>query len=184
MEESLCTIVYNAMRKLEVSDAQDTFWLTKDSINFLGDRRIALLERIDELGSLSRAAHAVKISYKTAWNAISIMNQISGEPLVVTATGGKHGGGTKLTEKGKELVEVFRTVEKEHRRFVQDLSDRVQDFEHFYCLLGKISMKVSARNQFFGTIRKIKKGAVNSEIEIQIDGGLSIIAMITNESVE
>jgi molybdate transport system regulatory protein len=45
-------------------------------------------------------------------------------------------------------------------------------------------MKTSARNQLFGTIDKIVKGAVNSEVELDIGGGNKIVAVITNDSVE
>lgn len=44
-------------------------------------------------------------------------------------------------------------------------------------------MKTSARNQLFGTVSKITKGAVNSEVELDISG-MSIAAVITNDSVE
>jgi molybdate transport system regulatory protein len=169
---------------LEISEGPDSFWLNKDKIHFLGSRRIGLLEKIDELGSLSQAARAVKLSYKTAWSAINSMNQISDSPLVVTMAGGKDGGGSRVTALGKELIHVFRLVEKEHESLVQGLSKRVQDFESFYRLIGRISMKISARNQFFGKIRKVQKGAVNAEIEIVIDKQNSIIAIITNASVE
>ena len=45
-------------------------------------------------------------------------------------------------------------------------------------------MKTSARNQFLGKIKSIKLGAVNSEVIMDIGGGDSIAAVITNESVE
>lgn len=168
---------------LELSD-QDSLWLSKDRTHFLSRTRIALLEKIHELGSLSKAARAVRISYRTAWNAVDNMNRLSGDPLVLTATGGKHGGGSKLTSKGKELIQVYSVVEGEHEQFIHDLSRRIHDFDTYYRLIRKISMKVSSRNQFFGTIRKVKKGSVNSEIEIGIDQRTRIIAVITNESVE
>jgi molybdate transport system regulatory protein len=43
-------------------------------------------------------------------------------------------------------------------------------------------MKTSARNQFDGTVRAIRSGAVNDEIELDIAGGLHIAATITRES--
>ena len=45
-------------------------------------------------------------------------------------------------------------------------------------------MKTSARNQFLGKIKSIKLGAVNSEVVMDIGGGDSIAAVITNESVD
>lgn len=45
-------------------------------------------------------------------------------------------------------------------------------------------MKTSARNQFSGTVAKVTTGAVNDEIELDISGGLKIIAIITHESTK
>ena len=43
-------------------------------------------------------------------------------------------------------------------------------------------MKTSARNQFAGTVRSIRGGAVNDEIELEVIGGLHIVATVTRES--
>jgi len=45
-------------------------------------------------------------------------------------------------------------------------------------------MKISARNQLKGKIKKITKGAVNSEVTMEMAGGLEIISIITNASVK
>jgi molybdopterin-binding protein len=45
-------------------------------------------------------------------------------------------------------------------------------------------MKFSARNVFKGKVKAVKKGPVNSEVTIEIPGGLEIVAMITTASAE
>ncbi|MBW6507980.1 MAG: TOBE domain-containing protein [Desulfuromonadales bacterium] len=45
-------------------------------------------------------------------------------------------------------------------------------------------MKISTRNVLNGKVTAIKRGAVNSEVEMTIAGGHRIVAIITNESVE
>jgi molybdate transport system regulatory protein len=45
-------------------------------------------------------------------------------------------------------------------------------------------MKLSARNILKGTVTKITRGAVNSEVTIRLDGGTEVVAVITNESVD
>ena len=45
-------------------------------------------------------------------------------------------------------------------------------------------MKTSARNQFLGKVTAIKKGAVNDEVDLEIAGGLKIVAIVTHESTE
>lgn len=44
--------------------------------------------------------------------------------------------------------------------------------------------KLSARNQLAGTVSHLQKGAVNSEVTLELKGGNSIAATITNESLE
>jgi molybdopterin-binding protein len=48
----------------------------------------------------------------------------------------------------------------------------------------RIKMKISARNQLKGTVKSITKGAVNSEVVIDIGGGNVVTAMITANSVQ
>lgn len=45
-------------------------------------------------------------------------------------------------------------------------------------------MKLSARNQLKGTVKKIVPGAVNSEVVIELPGGAEIVSVITKESVD
>ena len=45
-------------------------------------------------------------------------------------------------------------------------------------------MKLSARNILKGKVVKISKGAVNSEIILELPGGTQIVSIITNTSVE
>ncbi|TDL76585.1 transporter [Palleronia sediminis] len=45
-------------------------------------------------------------------------------------------------------------------------------------------MKLSARNKLAGTVKAIDKGAVNSTVQIDLGGGATVTAMITNASVE
>jgi len=43
---------------------------------------------------------------------------------------------------------------------------------------------LSARNQLEGTIKKITEGAVNSEVILELPGGIEITSIITKQSVE
>ena len=45
-------------------------------------------------------------------------------------------------------------------------------------------MKTSARNQFRGRVSYLEKGAVNSEVKLDLGEGLEIFAIITNEAVD
>jgi molybdopterin-binding protein len=45
-------------------------------------------------------------------------------------------------------------------------------------------MQISARNQLKGTVKKVEHGAVNSEVTIELAGGVEIISIITKQSAE
>lgn len=50
-------------------------------------------------------------------------------------------------------------------------------------LAGPQNVKFSARNQLSGTVSSVQKGAVNTEVGIQLPGGASVYAVVTNEAV-
>jgi molybdate transport system regulatory protein len=166
---------------LEVGGA---VWFRSGKETLGGAARIALLAAIQQTGSITGAAKAVGMSYKAAWDAIDAMNNLAGAALVVRATGGKGGGGTTLTPKALKLIATYSAIEREHRLFLERAGAAIEGFEQDWQLIGRIGMKTSARNQLFGTVSKITRGAVNDEIELALSGGQSIIAIVTHESTE
>ncbi|MGD7409399.1 winged helix-turn-helix domain-containing protein, partial [Ralstonia pseudosolanacearum] len=128
-----------------------TIWLRAGDDNWGGHGRIELLARIGEKGSITAAAKAVGLSYKAAWDAIDTMNNLAGEPLVVRTTGGKGGGGSVLTPRAQRLIESFRLLEREHRRFVERLDAATQAAHADAGLLRRLMLRTSARNALFGT---------------------------------
>jgi molybdate transport system regulatory protein len=93
-------------------------WLEGAEGTFLGYGRVVLLERIAEFGSISKAARSMEMSYKHAWDLVDSMNRQAAEPLVETASGGKGGGGTKLTAAGRRAIDLFRGVHDRLREFL------------------------------------------------------------------
>ncbi|MGZ8288512.1 MAG: TOBE domain-containing protein [Telluria sp.] len=163
---------------------QGSVWMTVGGENFGGLGRISLLAAIAECGSITHAARLVKMSYKAAWDAIDKMNNLAGEPLVERVSGGKGGGGTRLTRRGLQLVENFKVIESEHQRFIGQLARQAGGIADDFLLIRRMNMKTSARNQFMGTVVRVKAGAVNDEVELEIAGGQKIIAIVTHESTE
>jgi molybdate transport system regulatory protein len=149
---------------------------------FVGGDRIGLLEAIDRFGSISRAAREVGISYKTAWDAVDAMNNTAEKALVLRAVGGIGGGGTMLTEHGRETVRLYRVLQGEHQRFIGRLGERLGDVGRLYSLLRRVAMRVSARNVFLGKVKEVRKGAVSTEVTLALQGGEVLCAVITNES--
>jgi molybdate transport system regulatory protein len=147
-----------------------------------GQDRIELLAAIGETGSISAAARAVGMSYKGAWDAVDAMNNLSEEPLVTRAAGGRRGGGTRLTPRGQRLIEVFRAMAAEHERFVQRLDTLGETAPDDLQLMRRFMFRTSARNQLAGTVAAIHAGAVNDTVELALAGGQRLVATITCES--
>lgn len=157
--------------------------------HFLGRQRIGLLEAIHRHGSIARAARAVSLSYKAAWEAVDEMNQFSELPLVSRVSGGARGGGTTLTAWALRLVAFYRALEQEQEAALERMraaldQSEVDDVPGFRRLLRRMSMQSSARNQFVGTVQAITAGPVECEVRMQVTPGLDIAAVVTTESVE
>lgn len=149
-----------------------------------GGQRIDLLEQIRVTGSITQAAKAVGLSYKGAWDAVETMNNLADRPLVETSTGGRHGGGTRLTARGEQLVRSYRAAQEEHAVFIASLNRRLDDHNGDLQVLGRLMMRTSARNQLWGRVLRITPGSVNDEVELEIKGGDRIVAVVTRESAE
>lgn len=152
-----------------------------------GGRRwdhLELLERIDGCGSINAAATAMGMSYKAAWQAVETLTNLAEHPLVERQTGGRHGGGTRLTLYGRRLVAVYRHLEVERERWLAALGETLEDFDAYYRLIRRFDMQTSARNQFLGRVTRVQRGAVNAEVVLDIGVGDSLAAIITNESLD
>jgi molybdate transport system regulatory protein len=105
--------------------ADGRFWLTLDGRNFLGRGRVELLQRIRETGSISKAAKAMKMSYKAAWDAIDAMNAAWQAPLVESGP-----AGSRLTADAEQLIAAFQQAEARHAAFMLKLADGLLPAPH------------------------------------------------------
>ena len=62
-----------------------------------------------------------------------------------------------------------------------DLNKIIDELSKF---LRSTTLQTSARNQFRGQINKVTKGAINTEVELQLSESSKIIAIVTNESAK
>lgn len=149
-----------------------------------GKPAILLLQALERTGSINSAAQALGIQYKSAWQKLDQINNLLPYPLVVKRTGGSGGGGSVLTEEGKELLGRIDMMQKEFVRFMQFFADNPQDALETLKTLRRIEMKLSARNVWLGKVVSIDQGAVNNVINLQLKGGDRISSVITDNSAK
>lgn len=152
----------------------------------LTPQRARLLQALDAHGSISAAARAVGMSYKGAWDAISALNEFVGEPLVTAEAGGSGGGGARLTGMGRRVLAFHEALTALQNRLLSGHGEtgRVENLDDLLKRLGNLMLRTSARNQYEGIVHAIQRGAVNSEVVLDLDGGDQLVAIITNRSVD
>ena len=85
----------------------------------LGPGKVDLLEAVQRKGSISQAAKEIKLSYRRAWDMVDTMNHCFKEPLVISSTGGKGGGGARLTPLGNRMILLYRSMESTAEKSTQ-----------------------------------------------------------------
>jgi molybdate transport system regulatory protein len=95
----------------ETPEVQFRLRIVKGEDIAVGPGKVDLLEAIGATGSISAAAKALGMSYRRAWLLVDTMNRCFAEPVVATEAGGAHGGGTRLTAAGAEVVRCYRNAE-------------------------------------------------------------------------
>ena len=145
---------------------------------------VTLLENIHTTGSINQAAKAVGMSYKTAWERIENLNNLSAKSLINRQVGGSGGGGTILTEAGHEFLKRANLLQREFTSFLNFFYFSPEEALSTLKTLRRIEMKISARNVWLGNVSKIEKGAVNSVVTVALKGSDTIVSVITENSVE
>jgi len=108
---------------------ESDLYLSKHSEEFLSPKRVQLLENITIYGSITKAAKASGITYKTAWAWIDKMNTLATKPLVQRISGGKGGGGTIVTAFAKSLMQRFIELEALHQKHLASLDRSFDDLD-------------------------------------------------------
>ena len=77
----------------------------------MGPGKARLVALIADTGSISAAAKKMGMSYRRAWQLVEALNQSFNQPVVLTAIGGRRGGGAVVTVFGKRLVAAYHGME-------------------------------------------------------------------------
>ena len=99
------------------------FWLEGEEKIF-GDGPCDILVRIDHFGSLKKAAEDMNMSYSQAWKLINKIEENLGFKLIKKRVGGRAGGGSKLTEKGRRLMNDFLAFRREIHDHIIELEKK------------------------------------------------------------
>ena len=145
----------------------------------LDTRFFALLQALQDTGSINKAARTAGLSYKGAWMLLESACNLANEPLMHTATGGAGGGGTRLTPAALGLLDAWHTLQTEQREFLRVQETRLSQLPALSGLLRRMSMKTTARNQFAGTVSSVEIGPVSAQVSIALKSGDEITATMT-----
>jgi molybdate transport system regulatory protein len=92
-------------------EVRSKIWLEVNGETVFGSGRRALLEGIDKLGSINKAARAENISFRKALSYIQSMEKRLNMKLVDRKAGGKNGGGAVLRQEAKVLLRKYEQLE-------------------------------------------------------------------------
>src|SRR4051794_26877728 len=98
-------------------------WVETDGRAAITEHGADLLEQIEISGSLSEAARRLRFSYRRAWMLLDAMNHRWPRPLVITATGGKKGGGARLTDAGRHVLRAYRDLQLQLEHLLDTAGD-------------------------------------------------------------
>ena len=112
----------------------------------LVDKRINILRRIHETGSISEAARLSNVSYKAAWQALETLTNLAGVPLVEKEVGGSKGGGTKLTAAGVTVLELSEKLTQARESVLMQFASRVTP------ALVRVHMRIDDVNNLKATL--------------------------------
>ena len=86
-------------------------WIEAEGGHVFGKGRAALLDAVEREGSIQAAARRAGVSYRRAWSLLKASEDRWGRSLVETTRGGAGGGGARLTEAGRILLQAYRRIE-------------------------------------------------------------------------
>ncbi len=149
-------------------------WLENKEGHVFGKGILELLQKIQQVGTLSEGAKALGMSYRHAWGLVKEIEKRIGKPLLKTYKGGKlGGGGAELTQTGLELIKSFL-------RFKSVFDQLGMDELSWEGLF----LKISARNRIEGKVVSVEKGEVAATVKLKINVPCTITSFITREAVD
>ncbi|GAB3388633.1 TOBE domain-containing protein [Massilia agri] len=142
------------------------------------DKRIDILRRVGQAGSISEAARAAGVSYKAAWQALETLANLAGTALVEKAVGGSGGGGATLTPAGQRVLDAADEMARARRRILESVKQGDASGR------AALALRTSMRNQFPCTVGTIARRQGQARVQLLLADGASLHARITRESAQ
>jgi molybdate transport system regulatory protein len=144
------------------------------------DKRVEILRRVGEVGSISQAARDAGVSYKAAWQALDTLSNLAGAALVERAVGGAGGGGALLTEAGHHLLRAADELGEARNQVLARLAGPGARGT----ALSALGLRTSMRNQLPCEVKAVRAQAGAMRVELALAGGAPLAARITRESAQ
>lgn len=154
--------------------------LTEALGHAISDKRLEVLRRVAESGSISQAARDAGISYKAAWQAIDTLTGLSGVTLVERAVGGSGGGGARITADGSRLLALADEL-------AQARAAVLARFAGGPALAGGLGLRTSMRNQLPCVVQACEIASPDDPmvlIHLRTAGAAVLTASVTRESAD
>lgn len=144
------------------------------------DKRLEVLRRVADSGSISQAAREAGISYKAAWQAIDTLTSLSGVALVDSTVGGSGGGGARITPQGLQLLALADELARARAAVLAR-------FAGAPALAGGLGLRTSMRNQLPCEVLGAEPVSPDDPavlIRLRTAGGALLMASVTRESAD
>ena len=153
---------------------------------FSGERRIRLLEAIDEHGSITRCREGGAVVVHCGMDALDALNNLAERPLVARSAGGRQGGGTRLTDAGANSSRCTAPCRASSSRTLARVAPEPARGASAAQLQQWLQAQMrpggsSARNQLPAAWRA-SSGAIGAEVIVELDEATRIVAGVTRES--
>lgn len=147
------------------------------------DKRIDILRRIEEGGSISEAARRAGVSYKAAWQAIETLGNLAGTPMVEKAVGGSGGGGAVLTPAGRSVLEAAAMLGMARAKVLALLEPGTRSARGGPGLAA-LALRTSMRNQLPCVVKTLSSTGGLIRVGLDLPGGGQLYSRITRESAQ
>lgn len=166
-----------------------------DGRELLGPAQFELLRQLAIGGSITAAAQALNISYRTAWTMIENLNNLAGTALVERTKGGSGGGGgAHLTATGERLMAAYKDYQQRQQQYLAfmteqqfnaaGVADQSQDAQHYLTMLRRLTLQTSARNQLAAEVVGSRKSGPQVVLQLQLGNGQRIRSRLSQQSVD